>query len=373
MDIKATISRRPWILAVLVLLIATIWMLSGLLGEDRELTTDTSQISAPGDADAARKVQVATLHAEPISRYISVYGRTAPARSITISAETEGRVETISARRGQRVAKGEVIIQLDMRDRQARVAQTQASVREHETSYKAQISLKSDGYVSDTEMAETLAKLEAARAELVRAQLDLDNRTIRAPFDGVLQDRDVEIGDFVRSGDAIATFVDNFTLIVTGTLAEKEVAHISIGDEARAELVTGQNVKGIVRYVAPVADESTRTFKIELEMNNADGELPAGVTAEMVLTGDETLAQKISPALLILDADGTLGIFIVDSLQRADFVPITLERSETDGIWVSGLPESADVITVGQGYVNQGQLVDPIWTPTDTAVAAESL
>ena len=372
MDIKATISRRPWILAVLVLLAWAIWMLSGM-GTERELTTDTSQISSPGDANAARKVQVATLHAEPISRYISVYGRTAPARSITISAETEGRVETIGARRGQRVAKGEIIIQLDMRDRKARVAQTQASVREHETSYRAQSSLKSDGYVSDTEMAQTLAKLEAAKAELVRAQIDLDNRIIRAPFDGVLQDREVEIGDFVRSGDAIATFVDNITLIVTGTLAEQEVAHISIGDRARAELVTGQNVKGIVRYVAPVADESTRTFKIELEINNADGELPVGVTAEMVLTGDEALAQKISPALLILDADGTLGIYIVDSQQRAEFVPITLERSETDGVWVSGLPESADVIMVGQGYVNHGQLVDPIWIATDTAVAAESL
>ncbi len=70
------------------------------------------------------------------------------------------------------------------------------------------------------------------------ALIAIEKREVRAPFDGVLQERDVEIGDFVRSGDALATFVDNLTLIVTGTLAEQEVAYVKAGDTARAELVT---------------------------------------------------------------------------------------------------------------------------------------
>lgn len=372
MNIKQTVARRPWILAVLVFVLVAIWMASGIGSQN--ITTDTSQIRAPGDSDGATKVQVATMHAEPISRMISVYGRTAPARSITLSAETEGRVETIVAKRGKVVKKGDVILELDMRDRLATLEQTRASVREHRTSYQAQKSLKADGYVSDTQIAETLAKLESAKADMVRAELDLENRVIRAPFDGVLQERDVEIGDFVRSGDAIATFVDNLTLVVEGTLAEQEVAFVAEGDEARAELVTGQAVNGRVRYVAPVADESTRTFTVELEIKNNDGKLPAGVTAEMILKGGESMAQKISPALLTLDSDGELGIFIVDSLQQAQFIPVTIERSETDGVWVSGLPETAEVITVGQGYVRDGQPVETASvSPEKTAVAAESL
>jgi multidrug efflux system membrane fusion protein len=310
------------------------------------------------------------MHAEPITRFISVYGRTAPARTITISAETEGRVENITAERGKRVTKGASILELDMRDRRAQVEQSRASVREHRTSYEAQLSLKSDGYVSDTQIAETLAKLETAKAEMVRAELDLANRIIKAPFDGVLQERDVEVGDFVRSGDPVATFVDNLTLIVTGTLAEQEVSSIKAGDEARAELVTGQSVKGRVRYVAPVADESTRTFKVELEINNMAGDLPAGVTAEIILRGGEAMAQKISPALLTLDSNGDLGIFIVDNLKQARFIPITIERSGTNGVWVSGLPETAEVIIVGQGYVRDGQSVETARKITETAVAA---
>jgi multidrug efflux system membrane fusion protein len=372
MNIQATIARRPWILAVLVSIAVVIWMLSGL-NETNEITTDTSQISAPGEAGDILKVQVETRHAEPITRFISVYGQTAPTRTVTISAETEGRVEKIIARRGIPVAAGTPILELDMRDRLARVQQARASVTEHRTAYTAQSKLQKDGYVSDTQITETLAKLETAKAEMIRAQLDLDNRVIKAPFDGVLKERDVEVGDFVRSGDPVATFVDNITLIVTGTLAEQEIANIRVGDEAKANLVTGQTVKGYVRYLSPVGDEATHTFAVELEIDNSDGKLPAGVTAEIVLRGGEAQAQKISPALLILDANGTLGIYIVDELQRAAFIPITIERSETDGVWISGLPDTANIITVGQGYVNPGQKVEAVRVPTETAVAAESL
>ena len=143
MSIKATIARRPWILAVLVFAVVAIWMASGI--GNQNITTDTSQISAPGEADGITRVQVATMNAEPISRKISVYGRTAPARSITIAAETEGRVETIKARRGKRVNAGEPILELDMRDRRATIEQTRASVREHRTSYQAQLALKKEG------------------------------------------------------------------------------------------------------------------------------------------------------------------------------------------------------------------------------------
>jgi multidrug efflux system membrane fusion protein len=211
--------------------------------------------------------------------------------------------------------------------------------------------------------------LESDKAELVRAELDLANMVVRAPFDGMLQEREVEIGDFVRSGDPIATFIDNSTLLVIGTLAEQEIANIKVGETARASLVTGQEVQGRVRYLAPVADESTRTFNVEIEIDNADGTLPAGVTAEMKLEGSKSMAHQLSPALLTLDPAGELGVYVVDEMQQANFVRINIERSGTDGVWVSGLPETSDVIIVGQGYVNPGQRVTPVRAPTETAVA----
>jgi multidrug efflux system membrane fusion protein len=265
------------------------------------------------------------------------------------------------------------MLTLDLRDRQARVRQAEASVTEHATAFAAQTTLKSDGYVSETQIAETRAKLETARAELVRAELDLSNRFIRAPFDGVLQERDVEVGDFVRSGDPVATYVDNLTLVVTGTLAEQDIANIRQGDAATASLVTGQMVSGTIRYISPVAEESTRTFLVELEIDNADGALPAGVTAEMELSGGEVLAHRISPALLTLAADGELGVLTVDDDEVAMFMPIVIEKSASNGVWVSGLGEAAQVIVVGQGYVSSGQQVRAVMAETDTALAAESM
>ena len=374
MNIKAAISNKPWILAIIVFALLAVWMGSGMF-ENPEFTDEASQVQAASNTGGPVSVQVETLIAEPVARVVSVYGRTAPARQVEIAAETEGRVEIINAQRGLRLNKGQPILTLDLRDRQARVKQSEASVREHETAYRAQSSLQSDGYVSETQIAETLARLENARAELLRARIDLQNRIVRAPFNGVLQNREVEIGDFVRSGDPVATFVDNLNLIVTGTLAEQEVANIKVGETATAKLVTGQEVQGRIRYLSTVADRSTRTFAVEMEIDNAAGELPAGVTAEMLLESGEVMAYQLSPAVLTLDAEGDIGVMTVDANQRARFTPVVIEKSGTDGVWVSGLGDTASVITVGQGFVRPGQAVEII-TPrenSETALAAKSL
>jgi len=129
-----------------------------------------------------------------------------------------------------------------------------------------------------------------------------------------------------------------------------------------------------VRYVSPVADEATRTFAVELEIDNSDGSLPAGVTAEMALKGGEVLAFQMSPANLSLNADGDIGVMIVDATSRAKFVPVQIEKSTSAGVWVSGLSESANVITVGQGFVRTGQSVEVLNPmPPETALAAESM
>ena len=109
-------------------------------------------------------------------------------------------------------------------------------------------------------------------------------------------------------GDPVATFVDNTSLIVTGSIAEQDAGFVRVGENATAVLVTGQEVKGRIRYLAPVAEESTRTFTVELEIPNPGGKLPAGVTTEMRISGGEVLAYRIAPSLLTLDANGELGI-----------------------------------------------------------------
>lgn len=369
MSLGTKLAARPWLVAGLITLVVGAWLASGTL-RPREPTAAPALQAATSDSQPMR-VQVRTQGAEPVMRIISVYGRTAPARVVEIKAETNGRVEAIEAARGQFLAAGKPILRLDLRDRQARLEQARASVAQHQVAYEGQMELKAEGYVSETQIAETLAKLETARAELVRAELDLEYMVIRAPFPGVIQERVVEQGDFVRAGDPVVTFVDNTRLIVTGSIAEQDAKYVAVNNEATARLVTGQSVKGRLRYLAPVADESTRTFTVELEIPNSDGSLPAGVTAEMQIPAGEMLAHKISPALLSLASDGRIGVKTVDALNRVVFTPVEIARSEPDGVWVTGLPATSSIITVGQGYVSAGQQVEPVPAGPDTALAAE--
>lgn len=367
MSISTQIAERPWILAVGVSLLVVIWMASGSIGSNSARVGTTPP--PVGATEGPTRVQISLRHAEQIIRYISVYGQTEPARTVEISAETEGRVESVVAVRGRPLQKGAVILRLDLRDRKARLAQAEAGVAEARTSYEAQLKLQSDGYVSATQIAETMSRLESARAELIRAKLDLGYMVVRAPFDGVLQEREVEIGDFVRAGDTVATFVDNTSIIVTGTIAERDGRFVHVDDIGSATLATGQEITGRIRYVSAVADQATRTFKVELEVPNPDGLLPAGVTAQMELPGGEALAHKISPSLLTLDPDGVVGIKIVDDFDRVEFFPVDLTVSNETGVWVTGLPESAKIITLGQGYVAVGQTVEPVYNPSETALA----
>jgi multidrug efflux system membrane fusion protein len=374
MNLKKLIQDRPWILAVLVTLLVMLWIGSGTLSRNSAVhESESSTIAGTSTPSDLTRVKIVRQIAEPVTRFMSVYGSTAPARSIEISAETDGRVAAVTARRAQQLKKGDVIVRLDLRDRDARMAQARASVNEHQTSYEAQMKLKSEGYVSDTQIAETVAKLEAAKAEMIRAKLDLEYMTVRAPFDGVLQERDVEVGDFVRAGDPVATYIDNTSIIVTGTIAEQNARFVEVDESATAELVTGETVEGRIRYIAPVADASTRTFTVEMEVPNPDGRLPAGITAEMLIPAEESLAQKISPALLSLSTDGIIGVKTIDEFNRVVFSPVEITRSESNGVWVTGLPETANIISVGQGYVAAGQEVDPVMAEIETSLAADSL
>lgn len=306
-------------------------------------------------------------------RTIIVNGKTAPARVVELSAETDGRVEHIGAARGADVNRSEVIVRLDQRDRSARLAQAEATVKQRQVEYEGRMRLKSESYVSEAQLQEAIALLEAAKTELTRARLDLDYMTIRAPFDGALQSRFVEIGDFVKVGDPIATFVDNRTMIVSANVSEFDARFVEPGQAAEARLATGETVRGTVRYVAPVADAATRTFVVELEVDNSDGMLRAGGTAELRIPAERVYAHRISPSLLTLDDAGNIGVKIVNDKGVVEFVVADIALSSSDGMWIAGLPKTATIITVGQGYVTAGSMVIAVAEDDiDTAVAAKT-
>ncbi len=362
---------KSWLISAAITTAIALWLISGQVGNENS-DPDNAQV-AKQETEARPGVRVRRQTAEEVTRTIAVNGRTAPARVVDINAETDGRIVAVGRERGDRLDRGDVIVRLDERDRHARLAQASATVKQRELEFAAREKLQGESYVSEAQLQEAAALLEAAKAELTRAELDINYMVIRAPFDGALQERHVEIGDFVKRGDPIASFVDDRTLIVSASISEYDAHYVTKGEEGSAELATGEMVTGVVRYMAPVADAATRTFTVELAIDNSDGAYRAGMTAKLMIPGETVYAQRVSPSLLTLDDAGNLGVKTLNDAGVVEFHRADIVMSSSDGIWIAGLPHLTTIITVGQGFVNEGALVDAV--PEDdieTAVAIKS-
>lgn len=369
------VLSKSSLMAVALAAAVVIWMLTGL-GRANAPSAANGQASraessgasgmpagfepAPGDSALPVSVTVTRTTAAPIVRDVVASGRTEPNRAVEIKAETEGRIVDLGAERGQRIARGDRIARIDLRDREAQRAQAAALVDHRRAQHDAAQKLEGQQLVAQVQIAETRAQLAAAEAELERIERDIARTAVVAPFDGVLQERDVELGDYVGIADPVARIVDIDPLIAVAEVSEREVGTIVAGAPGRVELIDGRVVQGTVRYVSNVADESTRTFRVELAIPNVDGELPAGMTAQLRLPANETVAHFLSPAMLVLDDAGTIGVKTVNARDVVEFHEVELVNSSNEGVWVTGLPDTALVISVGQGFVAPGTTVRPV-------------
>ena len=361
---------KSWYLPLGIFFTIVLWLLSGISQTEN---TVSIQQSYKTNSQPLNSVRVSDQIAKNITRNLTINGRTAPSRIVTIKAETDGRVMKIGAKRGEKISAGSLLVQLSERDRFANLAESEAILRQREVEFIGQKKLADDNLVSEIKLQESVSNLEKAKTQLIRASLDIDFMNIKSPFEGSLQDRYVEVGDFVKSGDNIATIIDDKTLIVKAEISENDVKFLKVGDLGLAKLSTGQEVQGIIRYVAPAAQESTRTFDIELKLNNDKGALRAGVSTQLIISAEEVTAHLVSPALLSLNDEGLVGIKIIENENKVKFFPADIVSTSDEGIYIAGLPFTSTIITVGQGYVKSGMRVHLI-TESDTraSVAAQT-
>jgi multidrug efflux system membrane fusion protein len=371
---KITPRKTSILVAGGVALAVALWMLSGLLGEEPANPATRASVrdgeTRSGD-NPERRPRVVVLHssARTLRREIVVSARTEPNRQVELRAETDGAVIALGVERGANVGSGQRIVSLDMRDRAARLEEAEALIIQMQLQYEAAERLRGQQFVSEAQIAETKARLVGAEAAKETILDDIDYTTIDAPFDGVLQERSVEIGDYVQSGDTVAFLVDIDPMIVVGEVNEREVHSLNVGNSGSARLVDGTTVDGTIRYLSPVADESTRTFRVELAVPNPDSNLRAGVTAELNLSAEEITAHTLSASALALADDGTVGVKAVDEQNRVRFYPVEIVSTSPDGMLVTGLPGEVGVISVGQGFVVEGQLVEAVF---DAEAVSES-
>jgi membrane fusion protein, multidrug efflux system len=348
-------SNKNYRLSIYLGTATLMWLASGLFSAEPK----SKELAVQADVSKMR-VQAHYFDAAEYQPAIRVRARTQPNRQVSMRAEVSGKVVSLPVQEGQSVKTGDVICEIATEDRELRLREAKSSVEQAQLEYDGSLRLKSGGYQSATAIAGAKARLDTAKAGLLRRQLDLANVKIVAPFDGVVDHHSVDIGDFMDRGDECGVVMDLSPLIVRGRVSETEVGRIDVGTVATGALLTGQQVTGSVSLVGFASDEITRSFPVEVSVDNTDMTLRSGITTDLVIPTVAVQAHVISPSLLTLDDEGQLGVRTLNDDFVVKSVRITLIGDHDEGVWVSGLSERALVITQGQEYVSDGESVEAV-------------
>ena len=369
--------------------IATTLADAGVLAEhetvhasDPHMTIAQRNETENGASTPLQSVRTTTYVAKPMAIEVPLRGRTQAKSSVGAVAETAGIVDSVHVVKGQDVAVGDLLCTLDQGTRaaavaqaEAGIAQAQAGLAQAQADFDTNTELRNKGVAASNTARAVEVALSAAQAQVKTAQAGLENaeaelaRTeIKAKVAGVVQDPLVVAGSMLAMGQPCATIVQLDPIVFIGQVPEARIGLARLGLDAKVTTITGQEATGKVTFISATADTATRSFPVEIELPNADGAIRDGITATATINMGSAEAQLLPQSVLTLNEDGILGVStVVDG--KVKFSEVTIASDTREGVWVLGLPASADVITIGQEYVTDGQAVDatnvPIATPSE--------
>ncbi|RKF15834.1 efflux RND transporter periplasmic adaptor subunit [Alginatibacterium sediminis] len=366
-SVRNFFGARPYILSIVISVVVVLWMLSGQKNSQAEEATP----EAAAEEKALTRVQVHRYSAQSIVQTLNLYGRTEALRQSTIGAEVAGRLSELLVERGAFVQEGDALARIDISNRQSQLKRAQALLEQRRIEYSGIQALNKKGFQGKASLAQARASLVDAQSLVESLTLDIDNTVIVAPFTGYYNHNYVEEGAYLGVGDPILQLTDTSEMVVRVDVSERDVNEMRAGLPALVKVMSGDEIPGVVSFVATVSNPATNTFKVEVLVDNSAKKLKAGVSAAVVFGLAEVSAIKVTPAVLALDDSGELGVKIVVD-EHVQFVPAQLVRSEPDGAWLSGFDGDTDVIILGQGFVNPGEHVEAVSIATESQVTAQS-
>lgn len=319
----------------------------------------------------AVRVGLTDSRAELIERVVTLQGHAEPEQVVRVRAKTGGEVMQTPVEEGAIVAAGDLIARLDMTDRQARLSEARAAEREARGDFEAADRLADQGFQARLQVERARAALEAARARVAAIELEIEHTGVTTPIGGVLNRQIARRGDFVAGGDPIAEIVENDPLRAVVQIPQHRVTEITEGQTARVTFFDDVVREGVVRYVSAMADERTRTFLARVRVDNPGRDLPAGTSVTVAIPVEQVRAHGVTPALISQDEDGQLGIKVAEKEGgewRTRFIPVKPVRADARQVWVTGLADEVHLITLGQGFVRDG---DPLEVDKATEAAGQ--
>lgn len=352
---------RHRLLALVVLVLAALWVLSGHFAAVGSEEAEATKAKAAEPVAETPKRTVAVVRAElaDYARLIRISGVTEADKLAILAARSNGVVQDLGAAPGDRVKAGATVLLLEGEDVRAAVKAAEDQLAQAAEQLTVGEALKAKGSLPETEVTARRAAKTVAEGALAQAQAAADRLTLTAPFAGTVDAVNVEIGEWVQAGTPIATLISLDPIVVKAEVSEQDVAHVSVGAKATVRLVSGRELEGRVRHLARKASDKTRTFALEVDLPNPDGAIPSGMTAEVRLTAAVQPALMVPRSVLTLNEAGQVGLRIVGEGDVAAFLPVQLIDDSEAGFMVTGVPQGARVIVAGQDLVRDGDVVMP--------------
>jgi multidrug efflux system membrane fusion protein len=346
-------SKR--LVAGLIAFTMVIWVFSGELTSNIVTADEADPAAQKGQTRSVRGIESVAAERQQV---LAVRGQTQVNRMVRVKSEISGRIQALPAVKGSRVKAGDLLCEIAVDTRQAELGEARALLTSAKLEYDGVLDLKRRGLQSEINVARANASLQTARARAQQAELTLQKTRILAPFDGVIDAQPVEIGDYLKVGDVCVGLMEIDPMLVIGQISEKNIGLVAMGDKVTGTLLTGQDFTGEVSFIGRAPDAATRTFPIEVTVRGAGPGMRAGMTAEMNVPVGVDTAHLISPASLVLNDVGNVGVRIVDDESIVRFYEVKIVSEESEGVWVTGLPAKIQLITVGQEEVFDGQKVN---------------
>jgi len=346
-----------------------------------------------GSGRPALTVDTAAAARHEVIEYITVVGNLIGQATVDIVPRVAGRLDSISAKLGDRVTRGQMVAKIEDREllqqvkqieqnvvvNRATVTQRQSDLQLRKTTLARQQELLSRGLatrqtVEDAEAGfnSAVAAVELATAQLGQTQARLDelkitlsNTTIVSPVDGFVGRRNLDQGAFAGANTPILSVVDISTVRMVSNLVEKDFKRVTPGVQALVEVdaFPGEQFAGVVSRVAPVFDAATRTASMEIEVPNPGYRLKPGMYARVRLTVDRRPDALTVPRNAVVDSEGRRGVFLIDG-QTAKFQAVTTGLQDNERIEIlEGLTEGTRVITTGALALREGDRITPMNMP----------
>ena len=379
---------------------------SGLLGGADEQTAGAAagqgQQGGPAAAQAGgrggrggRGFQQQTMTVETtfvrrgaVSAAVTVVGNLIGNATVSVTPRAAGRLQDISVRLGDRVARGQRIAKIEdfelqeqVRAQEAAEAVSRATIRQREadlrlaeTNAERSRSLFARQLLPKQTLDDTESRLIAAQAQLdlARAQntqssarlqelrLNLANTTIVSPVDGFVASRSVDPGAFVGQNAPLVSVVDISSVRLVANVVERDLKEIGPGDTAtvNVDAFPGETFTGRIARVSPVLDPATRTAPIEVEIPNPGARLKPGMYARVQVVTDQKREALVVPANALVDIGGRRGVFIALENSTVTYRPVNTGIEEEAQIEIlQGLAEGDRVVTTGAGALREGDRV----------------